>query len=119
SIRILNRDFINYGFEKCDTVVVYNNNRFTLAHEPIAIFTDLKRAEDIPYEPQKGRDFAYLKEYIELTERNMPTYQHQDSNQLYILKKLPRKDVEEPQVYVLGKVKDNKYIGYVTLPDDF
>lgn|GEM_PF-1402480 len=108
-----------YLFEKSDSLQVYDPGTL----EPVAaipVFTDISRdAADRPYDAARARDFVYLKEYVTIAEYNARIFQTQTGNQLYMIKRLPAEDAAAPMRYVVGKVRDNRYIGYAELPADF
>lgn len=108
-----------YLFEKSDSLLVYDTGSLEL-RTVVPVFKDLSRdAADRPYDAVRSRDFVYLKAYITIAECNIRTYQYQVADQLYLVKRLPAEDTDTPVRYVLGKVRDKRYIGYTELPADF
>ena len=119
SIRTISSDFVYYNFEKSDDVIWYAFDNWDSWKGKTQLFTDLKRSEEELYDESKGRDFVYLKKYEETTELNIPTYQEQSQDVAYFIKRLAKKKQTDANKYVLGKVKNQTYIGYVYLPEDF
>lgn len=117
--RTFRGDDLYYLFEKSDSLMIYDAGSLGF-NTAVSVFTDIPRSTaDKPYDAARARDFVYLKEYITISECNIRTYQYQDTDQLYMIKRLPAREAGEPVRYVLGKVRNKEYIGYAALPEDF
>lgn len=116
---VLGKQKLYFYPEIVDSMLIYDWNNLDSVEHKISIFDDLEKKKEKDYDTTKNTDLVYLKKYILTTEINLPIYQQQESNQAYILKRKGKEKIEDDDVYILGLVRDNQYLGYVSLPEDF
>lgn len=105
--------------EIVDSMLIYDWKNLDSVEHKISIFDDWEKKKEKDYDTTKNTDLVYLKKYILTTEINIPTYQQQDANQVYFIKRKGKEKIKDENIYVLGLVRDNQYLGNVILPEDF